>query len=107
MDRLYSTMVPCRRWPLQIFYNVLGLAAVNAVIVYREVTGWTISSHDFLLKLLKELTQQNIGIKDSEEYLSGFIDTQVSKKRKTCQVNECEKNKTFDTCFKCKKYCMW
>ena len=58
-----------------------------------EVTGLVISSHDFLLQLLKELTQEDIGIKDSEEYLSGFVDTQVSKKRKTCQVNECEKNK--------------
>ena len=59
-----------------------------------------ISSHDFLLQLLKELAQQDIGIEDSEEYFSGFVDTQVSKKRKTCQVNECEKNKTFGTYFR-------
>ena len=104
MARLYSTKVACRRWPLQVFYNVLDLAAVNAVIVYREVTGLAISRRDFLLQLLKELTQQDVGAEDSEEDLQGFVDTQVNKKRKTCQVNKCKKNKTFDTCFKCKKY---
>ena len=37
--RMYTTKVASRRWPLQVFYNLLDLAAINAAIVYQEVRG--------------------------------------------------------------------
>lgn len=103
MARLYSTKVSCRRWPLQVFYNVLDLAVVNSVIVYREVTGTRISRREFLLNLMKELGNCN-DVEDCNEDHDGYEDVSSSKKRKTCQIHTCKKNKTNDTCFKCKKY---
>lgn len=108
MSRLYSTKVPCKRWPLQVFYNVLDFAAINAVIVYREALGVKISRREFILKLIEELHNTKKG------HLDGFSDTEVddeseicrevkSKKRKTCQSLKCE-NKTFDMCKKCNKF---
>jgi len=35
----YSTRAAAHRWPVQVFYNVLDLAAINAWIIYRGVTG--------------------------------------------------------------------
>ena len=32
MARRYSTKVSSYRWPLQVFYNVLDLAAINALV---------------------------------------------------------------------------
>ena len=42
MARLYSTKVGSRRWPIQVFYDILDLAGINAVILYKEVTGQNI-----------------------------------------------------------------
>ncbi|KAJ4425394.1 hypothetical protein ANN_28009 [Periplaneta americana] len=30
MSRLYTVKYRCRRWPMQVFFNVLDLAAINA-----------------------------------------------------------------------------
>ncbi|KAJ4442327.1 hypothetical protein ANN_03913, partial [Periplaneta americana] len=35
MARLYAVKYGCRRWPMQVFFNVLDLAAINAWILYR------------------------------------------------------------------------
>ena len=53
--RKYTTKVASQRWPLQVFYNVLDLAAIDTVILYIEVTGDKITRHDYLLKLICEL----------------------------------------------------
>ena len=47
MARLYSTKVLSRRWPLQIFYNVLDLAGINAYILCKEVSGKKILDENF------------------------------------------------------------
>jgi CO dehydrogenase/acetyl-CoA synthase gamma subunit (corrinoid Fe-S protein) len=39
MARKYTVKASSRRWPLQIFFNILDLAAVNAWILYKETTG--------------------------------------------------------------------
>ncbi|GFU06343.1 uncharacterized protein TNCV_4766221 [Trichonephila clavipes] len=43
------------RWPLQVFFNILDLAGINAWILYKQTTGENISRQDFLLKLAVEL----------------------------------------------------
>ena len=43
MARCYSTKVPYRRRPLQVFYNVLDLAVISTVIVYPKATGKSVS----------------------------------------------------------------
>jgi hypothetical protein len=37
--RRYSTKSAAPRWPVHVLYNILDLAAINAWIIYRGVTG--------------------------------------------------------------------
>ena len=108
--RLYSTKAGSRRWPAQVFYNVLDLAAINATVLYREVTGKTISRRKFLLQLAIELKQQykprsdndNCSDDNDEDIVMDEAVSTKSKKRKQCQVRKCKGNKTSEECSKCK-----
>ena len=61
LDRMacrYSTRAAAiRRWPVHVFYNILDLAAINAWIIYRGVTGEEMSRHAFLRQLAEELRE--------------------------------------------------
>ena len=48
-----TTKVASRRWPLQVFYNILDFAAINAKIVYNEINGTKISRRKFILQLIQ------------------------------------------------------
>ena len=48
MARFYTTKVASRRWSLQVFYNILDFAAINAKIVYNETNGTKISLRKFI-----------------------------------------------------------
>ena len=55
----YTTKVASRRWPLQVFYNILDFAAINVEIVYNETNGTKFSRRKFILQLIQELTSVN------------------------------------------------
>lgn len=57
MARKYTTKSASFRWPLQVFFNNLDLAAINAWILYTECTGSKLSRKDFLFQLVKELAE--------------------------------------------------
>ncbi|XP_043506207.1 uncharacterized protein LOC122526717, partial [Polistes fuscatus] len=38
MAKKYSVKSGSRRWPLQVFYNILDLAGINSWILYKETT---------------------------------------------------------------------
>ena len=57
MARIYNTRAAARRWPVHVFYNILDLAAINAWIIYRGVTGEEMNRHAFLRQLAKELRE--------------------------------------------------
>uniref|UniRef100_A0A0K0G3K5 DDE_Tnp_1_7 domain-containing protein n=1 Tax=Strongyloides venezuelensis TaxID=75913 RepID=A0A0K0G3K5_STRVS len=59
----YTTKAASFRWPLQVFFNILDLAAINAWILYKECTGSKIFRKDFLFQLTKELAEG-----ETEEY---------------------------------------
>lgn len=104
MARLYSTKVSSRRWPLQVFYNVLDLAAINAFVLYKDVTGTKISRRDFLLKLISELKMTDEDCTDvSDESDSDNIPP--IERLVNCQVNCTGKsrNKTKKRCGRCKR----
>ncbi|EFN78331.1 hypothetical protein EAI_07513, partial [Harpegnathos saltator] len=58
MARKYSVKARSFRWPLQVFYNILDLALMNAWILYRECTSTRISRKDFMFKSAKELVSE-------------------------------------------------
>jgi hypothetical protein len=51
----YSTRAAARWWPVHVFCNILDLAAINAWIIYRYVTGEKTSRHAFLRQPAEEL----------------------------------------------------
>lgn len=59
MTRKYSVKAGRRRWPLQVFFNILDLAAINVWILYKECTGSKISRKNFIFQLAEELVNEN------------------------------------------------
>jgi hypothetical protein len=57
MARRYSTRAAARRWSVHVLYNILGLAAISAWIIYRGVTGEETSRHVSLRQLSEELRE--------------------------------------------------
>ena len=51
MASKFSVKAGSRRWAVHVFYNILDLAAINAWILYKEVTKKKISRRNFLLQL--------------------------------------------------------
>ena len=101
--RYFSTKVPCRRWPLQVFYNRMDFAAINASILHNKVP----SRIKFILHLVDKLRW--VVVKDENSREENVSHTKASSKkrkltRSKCQV-ECKKNKLFDECSNCLKYC--
>ncbi|XP_041102639.1 uncharacterized protein LOC121313928 [Polyodon spathula] len=55
MSQKYSVKAGSRRWPVQVFYNIMDLAAINSWILYKETTGKWISRRNYILQLAEEL----------------------------------------------------
>ena len=53
MARKYTVGTSTRRWPIHLFQNTLDLAAINASIVYKEVTKTTYPQKFFISSWLK------------------------------------------------------
>ena len=58
ISRKYSLKSKSRRWPLQVFFNILDLAGINAWILYKETIGENISRREFLFQLAAELAAE-------------------------------------------------
>ncbi len=58
MTRFYSVKYPSRRWPVQVWSNVLNLAAINSWILYREVNNISkkkLTRYSFIEKFVREI----------------------------------------------------
>ena len=108
MARIYSTKVSSRRWPLQMFYNVLDLAGINAYVVYKEVTGKKISRREFLLKLIQELQMKNSneGAEETNDDTNAAETPSLKTKRQWCKINCTRQNRklTNKKCATCKLF---
>jgi hypothetical protein len=86
----------------------LDLAAINAWIIYRDVTGKEMSRHAFLHQLAEELRKiyneirESMVLKHKEEEQSQ--DKRKAWKGHQCQVGICKRNKTTEKCEICFKY---
>lgn len=108
MARQYSTKSASRRWPLQVFFNILDMAAINAWILYKEATGKKICRQDFIFKLAEELRERERENKKTAASSTAPIpqnasSSETQNKRRQCQIGKCKKNKTKETCVLCKK----
>lgn len=105
MARKYSVKAASRRWPVQVFYNILDLAAINAWVLYQEVTNKPVCRRNFILQLALELS--NISDEsDASAPIQPPIPTESStvgtRKRRHCSSSGC-KNKSNKVCDICKK----
>lgn len=99
MARNYTTKSSSRRWPLQVFFNILDLAAINSWIIYNLCTNENISRRKYILNLADELRSQYVRTRKSTTYVDG---SQSTNKRRQCQSKKCG-NKSKDNCKICKK----
>ncbi|KAM7350820.1 piggyBac transposable element-derived protein 4-like isoform 1-T1 [Cochliomyia hominivorax] len=113
MARKYSVKACSHRWPLQIFFNILDLAGINAWILYKEITGLQIQRKEFLFQLAEQLCyeyrltrQTNLFDYEESSPTSSVRLSSVTQvhKRKICQIRLCHNNKTNNICGKCQKY---
>ena len=102
MARKYSMKAGSFRWPIQVFFNILDLVAINAWILYKEYTRSKISRKEFIFCLAEELTGEN---KDNicQRSDASFLSPSMSEVRKSCQVGYCKKNRSNNYCIYCKK----
>ena len=57
MARKYIVNAASRRWPVQLFYNILDLAAINVHILYKLVIGSKISQRRYFCGYPKSVVQ--------------------------------------------------
>ena len=103
MARKYSVKSKSCRWPLQVFFNILDLAGINAWILYKETTGENISRQEFLFQLASELGDAYTKSKEKQLLPTPSTSTDLCV-RKTCQIKFCKGYKTTKICSKCEKY---
>ena len=104
MARKYTVKSCSQRWPLQIFFNILDLAAINAWVLYNETCGENISRKDFLFPLPEELSSKYEDTSELVNFTNLLTNYQSSNIRKTCQIGLCNENKTTNICGGCRKY---
>ncbi|GBM07246.1 hypothetical protein AVEN_25500-1 [Araneus ventricosus] len=106
MARKHSTKSAFRRWPAQVFFNILDLAAINSWVIYKEVVGTKIKSRDYIFNLADELRNNHVLCKTStlSDFTPGTDDgpTASSRKIKKCKINRCRYN-TMSICCDSKK----
>ncbi|XP_043597817.1 piggyBac transposable element-derived protein 4-like [Bombus pyrosoma] len=78
MAKKYSVKSGSRRWPLQVFFNILDLASIDAWILYKETTGEQISRKEFMFQLADELAADNE---------KSRVEQRASEIQKRCQKN--------------------
>ena len=108
MDQMawkYSVKTGSRRWSVQVFYNVLDLAAINSWVLYKECTEKNLPRREYILQLAQELRKKHLEQRETAKRVptAEAGNPAESRKRRQCQVGKCNKNKTSDSCALCRK----
>ena len=88
MTRKYIVNAASRRWPVQFFRKILDLAAINAHILYKLVTGSKISRRRYLLRLSEELRSKFVEERKANSHQSSQTNSsmQISKNETTAKA---------------------
>lgn len=81
MSKDYSVKYASRRWPVQVWSNILNLAGINSWILYKEAHNSSISRKNFLIKLIKEIAALVSG--DDDDLENGQTDLQETPRTPT------------------------
>ena len=99
MCRLYSSKAGGRRWPVNVFSNMIDMAGINSRTIFELASGNSISQRQFLLNLAEQLVESYRSSRSVSEPLPAI--SQQSEQRRKCHI--CHKNKTRVACSKCGK----
>ncbi|GBN10191.1 hypothetical protein AVEN_200654-1 [Araneus ventricosus] len=108
MIHLYSTKSGTRRWLMHVFFNVLDISAINAWILYKEVTGKKkLSRRNFILQLCEKLRAPYASSRNTanaRKPMEQSVNREETIQRRTkCRVKlSCKRNHTWKTCPDCK-----
>jgi len=95
-----------RRWPVHSFQNTLDLAAINAWVLYKEITNENISRRDFIRTLAEKLAGPQAHKQNHIPGQTAFTISNDNEKepKKICQVKIlCKRNRSVGVCTPCKK----
>ena len=100
ISSLFTTRIPCWRWPMYVLFNILDMAEINSWILYEEITNKKAVTKSFPYKesLVAELLEK-IDTKNSQGILEA---TQRKSSRRHCSKSNCQ-NKLSNVCKKCAK----
>lgn len=105
MTRMYTTRFGSRRWPVQVFCNILDFCGINSWILFRKCTGINISRKKFLLDLgLEMCAPLRVHRTTIEKKSISPAFPEKNRKRRQCQISF-HQNKSFDECTQCKRVC--
>lgn len=99
MLRMTSSRCATRRWPVAVWENLLDIVALNAWILFTEVTGSKISRKDFLLSLIEILTKKQEAPNPKKCVRVDNYPEPTTKRRK-CEKVSC-RNKASASCASC------
>lgn len=88
------------RWTFHVLYNTLDLAAINALIFYKETTGVNIFRKNFIFQLSEELSSDHHDEKILLLVHCLTYEIQVCEN----QTGLCKKNRSNYICIKGNKY---
>jgi hypothetical protein len=60
VERQNSAKVSSRSWPVHTFYNIIDMAPINSVVIYRSITKSKISRRNANRKLAGDLREESI-----------------------------------------------
>lgn len=99
MMKKYTVKAASRRWPVQVFYNILDMTGLNAWNIYKNVTGKKISRLNFLMELVEALRRPYITAKihvDPQDCANATTQNhQRSLQDEDAPMNSARKRKTF------------
>ena len=55
MTRNFSVQAPTRRWPIQVWSNMINIAIINAWVLFKIVNKSKINRRKFIINLIEEI----------------------------------------------------
>ncbi|CAF1016135.1 unnamed protein product [Brachionus calyciflorus] len=83
MVKIYPVKCRTRRWPVQVFFNILNMAGINSWILFNKCNSGKISRRDFLIGLGMEILDL---LKVSKGATTPCTPTSSTKKRNNSEM---------------------
>ena len=117
MLRHFTTKMASRRWPLGVFCNILDIAALNAFILWRDISSEPKTRVQFIYELCKKLISwhqqeraEASSLHPAVRHALCAVDRDNFQRRDSCKRANCQmcdssnRNRTSNKCDICQKW---